>query len=92
MNNRPTDEILMAYAAGTLPQGPALVVAAHLTLCPESRERVRRFETIGGMVLEDMPPVEMSADAHGASPPSWHWRWLLAWCFPSCSGRDLSPA
>lgn len=63
MNNRPTDEILMAYAAGTLPQGPALVVAAHLTLCPESRERVRQFETIGGIVLEDIPPVGMSADA-----------------------------
>ena len=62
MNNRPTDEILMAYAAGTLKQGPALVVAAHLSLCPESRLRVRQFETIGGMVLEDIPPAGISAD------------------------------
>lgn len=63
MNNRPSDEILMAFAAGTLPQGPALVVSVHLTLCPESQARVRRFEAIGGMMLEDVPAVDMSADA-----------------------------
>lgn len=63
MNNRPSDEILMAFAAGTLSQGPAVVVAAHLSLCPESRARVRQFEAIGGMMLDDVPVMNMSADA-----------------------------
>lgn len=63
MTHRPSDEILMAYAAGSLAQGPALVVAAHLSLCPDSADRVRQFEAVGGMALEDVPVAEMAADA-----------------------------
>jgi putative transcriptional regulator len=63
MTYRPSDDVLMAYAAGTLPQGPALVVAAHLALCPDSAERLRQFEAFGGAVLEQAPVAEVSDDA-----------------------------
>ncbi|EJN00552.1 ChrR family anti-sigma-E factor [Phyllobacterium sp. YR531] len=63
MNNRPSDEILMAFASGTLSQGPAVVVAAHLALCSESRARVRQYEAVGGFMLDDSPTVTMSADS-----------------------------
>lgn len=62
MPHRPSDEILMAYASGSLAQGPALVVAAHLSLCAESAERVRQFEAAGGVVLEDAPVKELASD------------------------------
>ncbi|MGH6859871.1 MAG: ChrR family anti-sigma-E factor [Phyllobacterium sp.] len=63
INNRPSDDVLIAYAAGTLAQGPALVVAAHLSLCPESAARARRFEDIGGVALEQAPTAELDVDA-----------------------------
>jgi putative transcriptional regulator len=63
MPHRPSDDVLMAYAAGTLQQGPALVVAAHLALTPHSAARVREFESVGGAALEQAPVAELSIDA-----------------------------
>ena len=63
IDNRPSDDVLIAYAAGTLAQGPALVVAAHLALCAESATRVRQFEAMGGVALEHAPTVALAADS-----------------------------
>jgi putative transcriptional regulator len=63
MTRRPSDEILMAYASGNLAQGPALVVAAHLSLCPASAERVHQFEAAGGVMLEQGSVAELAPDA-----------------------------
>jgi putative transcriptional regulator len=63
MTHRPSDDVLMSYAAGTLRQGPALVVAAHLALCPGSSERVRQFEAFGGITLEQASVAEVSIGA-----------------------------
>ncbi len=46
------DRLLMAYAAGTLPEGFNLVVATHISLCDECRARLGEFEAVGGQVLE----------------------------------------
>lgn len=62
-DSRPSDDVLIAYAAGTLAQGPALVVAAHLGLWPESAARARAFENIGGVALEQAPAVGLSGNA-----------------------------
>lgn len=63
MTHRPSDDILMAYAAGNLAQGPALVVSAHLSLCSESAQRVHQFEAAGGITLDDAPVAELMSDA-----------------------------
>lgn len=63
IDNRPSDDVLIAYAAGTLAQGPALVVAAHLALCAESATRVRQFEAMGGVALEHAPAVGLAANS-----------------------------
>lgn len=57
------DATLMAYAAGTLPQGMALVVACHLHWCPECRQRVKQAEAVGGALLDNINPVEVSDSA-----------------------------
>ncbi len=59
----PPEEMLLEYAAGTLPEPLALLVASHLTLAPESRRDVQAFEAVGGALLEELEPVEMSDDA-----------------------------
>ncbi|NRB04781.1 MAG: cupin domain-containing protein [Rhodobacteraceae bacterium] len=55
-----SDEILMAYAAGTLPEAFNLMVAAHVSLCDTCRAQLETFEALGGAVLEDAPGNDMA--------------------------------
>ncbi|MCG7520998.1 ChrR family anti-sigma-E factor [Ruegeria sp. Ofav3-42] len=47
-----TDDLLMAYAAGALPEAFDLMVATHLSLCDHCRARAESFDAVGGYVLE----------------------------------------
>jgi len=58
-----TDALLMAYCAGTLPEGFGLVVATHVSMCDECRARCASFDALGGVVLEAVPEVPMSPDS-----------------------------
>lgn len=51
-----SDELLLAYAAGTLEEGWRLAVATHLALCPDCRKRLSVMEDAGGQLLEDITP------------------------------------
>ena len=64
--HHPADETLMAMAAGTLPEGPSLVVAIHLDGCRRCRESVGRFEAVGGALLEAAAPAPLAAGAFDA--------------------------
>ncbi len=48
-----TDDLLMAYAAGSLPEAFDLMVATHISLCDHCRARAESFDAVGGSVLED---------------------------------------
>ncbi len=50
--HHPLPETLISYAAGTLPNAVACVVACHLTTCRDCAENARRFEILGGLMLE----------------------------------------
>lgn len=60
-----SDRLLMAYAAGSLPEAFSLVLATHLSLCDECRARLGAYEALGGQVLErsDMAMTEGSLAA-----------------------------
>lgn len=58
-----TDQLLMAYAAGTLPEAFSLVVATHVSMCDACRSALGAHEAIGGAILEDAGSVELSSDA-----------------------------
>lgn len=58
-----TDALLMAYSAGTLPEGFNLVVATHISLCDECRARMHEFDAVGGSVLDGETVAELSADS-----------------------------
>lgn len=56
------DNILAAYAAGTLPQPFSLVVASHVSLCDECRSSLEAHHTAGGAVLETTLEERISND------------------------------
>ncbi|WP_425407202.1 ChrR family anti-sigma-E factor [Hwanghaeella sp.] len=58
-----SDDLLAAYAAGSLDEASSLFVASHLTLCPTCRHRASMLDDVGGVLLEDIAPVAMSAGA-----------------------------
>ena len=58
-----TDEILMAYSAGTLPEAFNLVVATHISLCDECRAAADSYDALGGAVLDDQEVVTISDGA-----------------------------
>jgi putative transcriptional regulator len=60
------DEILIAYAAGSLGASESLLVACHLTLCPRCRAVVADAEAVGAALLADPAP----ASAAPASTPT----------------------
>lgn len=63
----PPEELLLAYAAGSLDEATALLMATHLTFCPHCRAEVARMEALGGGVLASLPPADMGASALAAT-------------------------
>jgi putative transcriptional regulator len=63
VHHRPPEELLLDYAAGSLAEPLALLVATQITLDPESRHRVQELEHLGGALLDRVEPARMSDDA-----------------------------
>jgi putative transcriptional regulator len=57
-----SDPLLIAYAAGTLPEAFGLVVATHVSMCDDCRAQLAAFEALGGALVE----TEAVAMADGA--------------------------
>jgi putative transcriptional regulator len=55
------DNLLAAYAAGSLPQPYALVVASHISLCLTCRASYEAHQAAGGAVLESIDSEIVSA-------------------------------
>jgi putative transcriptional regulator len=58
-----SDQLLMAYAAGQLPEAFNLVVATHVSLCDDCRARAAAFDAVGGALLEEAEEIAMGEDA-----------------------------
>ncbi len=54
---------LVSYAAGSMSQAMALVVASHISMCPACRARVNDSEAIGGMLLDSLDAAQIRDDA-----------------------------
>ncbi|SCA56550.1 Anti-sigma-E factor ChrR [Candidatus Terasakiella magnetica] len=57
------DETLMAYAAGSVSESMSFVIATHLSLCPNCRNKVIEMESLGGVALEDETQLAMQSGA-----------------------------
>lgn len=62
INHHIPENLMAAYAAGTLGHAFSVVVAAHVSLCLECRARLEAHEHVGGAVLEDISEVSIGAD------------------------------
>lgn len=59
-------DLLVDYAAGSLPEAPSLIVATHLACCETCRAEVARIEDIGGALLESSDEAAVGPDALAA--------------------------
>jgi putative transcriptional regulator len=64
--HHPEASALLDYAAGKTSEAASLLVATHLALCPSCRSDVRRFEQIGGVLVEAEQPVKIADGALAA--------------------------
>ena len=62
-HHHPREETLLAFATGTLRAPEAVVVEAHLAFSEASRDFVRQFERVGGLLIDELPPSSLAADA-----------------------------
>ena len=58
-----SDQLLIGYSAGTLPEAFNLVVATHLSMCDECRAAAQSYDSIGGALLHAQPTEDLSAAA-----------------------------
>lgn len=58
-----TEELLMAYSAGSLPEAFSLLIATHVSMCDACRADLAACDAVGGAVLGDCAPAELSDDS-----------------------------
>ena len=63
ITHHPSEDLLLAYAAGRLDPGQHLAVATHLLPCAQCRGLVASLEAVGGAVLDDLAPTMMAGGA-----------------------------
>ena len=85
------EELLLDYAAGVLPEGPALAVSLHVALDPAARAAVERLAAVGGALLEAKRAAasgrsDEAALERRAGAARWH-AGRAAGPAPSCRGR-----
>ena len=57
------EPMLAALVAGTLPYPFAMVVATHVSLCDECRAHLEAHQIVGGLVLDDLEPIDLAPGA-----------------------------
>ncbi|WP_281645145.1 ChrR family anti-sigma-E factor [Parendozoicomonas sp. Alg238-R29] len=62
-HHHPDASTLMSYAAGSLPDAIATVVACHVSVCEQCQEAVAEAEQLGRFLMEQQPDAELSKDA-----------------------------
>lgn len=60
IRHHPSEATLVAYAAGGLWEGAAVVVGAHLVHCARCAATVRLAEKVGGVILDSLPPAPVA--------------------------------
>lgn len=63
VQHHPSEVMLATYISGSLSRLPGLVVATHLSFCAICRATAHLVETIGGLLIEQLPPTPLAPDA-----------------------------
>ena len=62
-----SEQLLMGYAAGQLPEAFSLIVATHVSMCDECRARLASHDAVGGALIEDIEEIAMGEAALAAA-------------------------
>lgn len=60
IHHHPPLDLLLDYATGGQDIAISLAVATHVEACPDCRSVVQQMETIGGVMLDELEPVDVS--------------------------------
>ena len=63
IGHHPSEQTLLGYATGALPQALAIVTATHVGQCSVCQGALGILEATGGALLDDLPPIPLSGDA-----------------------------
>lgn len=63
IRHHPEKEMLLEYAAGTLPWAQSLAVKAHLEMCPACQQQHQQLNGIGGTLLGNSDPQPVAGTA-----------------------------
>ncbi|SNS23045.1 ChrR family anti-sigma-E factor [Antarctobacter heliothermus] len=55
-----TDDLILGYSAGTLPEAVNLIIATHISLCDECRAAIEAQDAVGGAVLDTIGEMPVS--------------------------------
>lgn len=58
-----SDDLMMAYACGNLPEAFSVAVAAHISMCDECRTAMESYDAIGGALLENQTNIGVGPDS-----------------------------
>lgn len=58
--HHPEDELLASYSAGSLPLSQAMCVSAHLEHCQSCNQKLRRLNSVGSALLENLSPAPVA--------------------------------
>lgn len=58
--HHPDESVLMDFATGAAREAGAVLIATHLALCPCCRDTVKKLESLGGALIEDLPPSTLT--------------------------------
>jgi putative transcriptional regulator len=61
--HHPSDPTLLLATSGSLPEPHRRVLAVHLANCPICAEHLREMQTLGGALLDALPPATMTTGA-----------------------------
>lgn len=62
-SHHPGPELLMDYAAGSLPEPVALLVASHASLCRDCQAEIARLEALGGALFDSLDGEPLTAES-----------------------------
>ncbi len=62
-SHHPGPELLMDYAAGSLPEPVALLVATHASLCRACQAEIARLDALGGALFDSLDGEPLTAES-----------------------------
>jgi len=57
ISNHPTEELLAAYSAGSLPLSQALCIATHLEQCRDCMHELQQLDRVGSELMQQLEPA-----------------------------------